>query len=118
MVNSRAKGARAERDARDMLNSLGFKTRRWQQYAGGPDSPDVVGIPGIHIEVKMVEALNLDAAMNQSEDEADTLEVPIVMHRKKGTIWKITAHADLIELLAKRWLQGLGWDCQPPRKEP
>ena len=59
LVNSRAKGARGERELAEILRCYGFSARRGQQYRGGADSPDVMGLPGIHIEVKRVERLNI-----------------------------------------------------------
>lgn len=62
-MNSRAKGQRGERELADFITAAGFPARRGQQFAGGPDSPDVVcpGLP-FHIEAKRTERLNPDAA--------------------------------------------------------
>ena len=54
---SREKGKRGEREASNFFKPYGYETRRGVQYHGGPDSPDVVGLPDMHIEVKRVEAL-------------------------------------------------------------
>ena len=56
---SRDKGKRGEREVASLLRSYGYDTHRGQQYHGGKDSPDVVGLPGIHIEVKRTEAFRL-----------------------------------------------------------
>ena len=57
-INSRAKGARGEREFAAFMREHGYEAHRGQQFAGSADSPDVVhSIPGIHIEVKRVEAL-------------------------------------------------------------
>lgn len=76
-VNSIRKGKHGERQAAKYLRSLGFgDVRRGQQHAGGPESPDVVGIPGIHIEVKFgVKGMELGTmlhatAISQSKREA------------------------------------------------
>ena len=90
MVNSRAKGARGEVELAHILQSYGYDTHRGQQYHGGPDSPDVTGVPGLHIEVKRVERLDLDAAMEQSIRDAGEGEVPVVIHRKSRKLWKVT----------------------------
>ena len=42
MINSRAKGARGERQWRDELRAQGYTDKRGQQFAGGQDSPDVI----------------------------------------------------------------------------
>jgi len=41
-MNSREKGKRGERQWRDELRANGYTARRGQQFAGSPDSPDVV----------------------------------------------------------------------------
>jgi len=93
MVNSRAKGARGEREWALWLKIwLGIKARRGQQFAGGPDSPDVIGLEGTHAEVKRVEKLNISKAMQQAvRDCGDNL--PYVAHRKNGEAWMITIQA-------------------------
>jgi Holliday junction resolvase len=71
-VNSRNKGKRGERQWRDELRSHGYQARRGQQFSGSPDSPDVVcdGLPWIHFEVKAVERLNIEQAMEQARRDA------------------------------------------------
>ena len=88
-MNSRAKGKRGEIELAKVLRLYGYDAHRGQQYKGGSDSPDVTGIPGYHIEVKRVERLNLDAAMEQSIHDAGT-DKPLVIHRKNGKLWKVT----------------------------
>ena len=66
-MNSREKGKRGERRWRDVLRAAGFqKAHRGVQYSGGSDSPDVAcpELPGIHFEVKAVEALNMKVRRN------------------------------------------------------
>lgn len=93
--NSRAKGKRGELELAKELASYGFPTRRGQQYRGGGDSPDVVGLPGVHIECKRVEHLNIEKAMAQSRRDAEgTGEIPVVMHRKNYEGWKVTMDLD------------------------
>lgn len=65
-INSRTKGAVGERELAKRLSEYGYDCHRGQQFKGGPDSPDVHGLPGIHIECKRVEHLNLYDAMAQS----------------------------------------------------
>lgn len=91
---SRDKGKRGEREFAMLLRDHGYEGRRGVQYHGGPDSPDVTGLPGFHIEVKRVERLNLYDAMEQSEQDADAHETPIVAHRKNGKKWLVVMRAD------------------------
>lgn len=94
-MNSRVKGAAGERELSAKLREYGFDCHRGQQYHGGGDSPDVVGLPGIHIECKRVERLNIEAAMAQSRRDAEgTKDVPVVMHRRNREGWKVTMDLD------------------------
>lgn len=83
-INSRAKGARFERTLAKKLREYGYDCRRGQQYCGANGDADVVGLPGIHIEAKAVEHLNLYAAMEQAENDARNGEVPAVFHKKNN----------------------------------
>ena len=90
-INSREKGKRGERELAKILQSAGYKdARRGVQYNGADGSADVIGVPGLHIECKFVEKLNIDDAMEQSISDARLGEVPVVMHRKNGKPWKVT----------------------------
>ena len=92
MVNSRAKGARGELEFAHFISDLfGVTARRGQQFAGGPDSPDIITeIQGIHHEVKRVENLNLAKAYAQSQRDAGDGEIPVVDHRRNGQQWMLT----------------------------
>lgn len=103
MTNSRAKGARGERELSKVLREYGYDTRRGQQYSGANGDADVVGLPNIHIECKRVEKLNLDKAMNQSINDARTDEVPVVMHRKDRHPWLVTMRLDEWMKFYERW---------------
>ena len=86
---SRDKGKRGEREARDRIRRYGYNAQRGVQYKGGPDSPDVTGLPGVHLEVKRVQALQLYVALSQSDSDAAEDEFPVVMHRKDRQDWVI-----------------------------
>lgn len=75
-MNSRQKGAAGERELACILRDYGYNTRRGQQYSGANGDADVVGLPGIHIECKRVERLNISEAMNQSIRDARPGEIP------------------------------------------
>lgn len=92
-MNSRAKGANGEREFSNFCKEQGFETRRGQQYSG-IEGKDVVGLDGIHIEVKRVERLNVSNAMKQAERDKKENEIPIVAHRKNREKWLITMTAD------------------------
>ena len=90
-MNSRQKGKRGELELAKVLRSLGYEeARRGQQYSGANGDADVVGVPGLHIECKRVESLNVEAALKQAESDAPGGQIPVVMHRKNGDGWKVT----------------------------
>lgn len=84
---SRNKGKAGEREVANILRNRGYDAHRGVQYHGGPDSPDVVGLPGIHIEVKRVERLLLYPSVEQSRNDAGQGEIPIVVHRPNNKPW-------------------------------
>lgn len=85
---SRDKGKVGEREIANILKAHGYDAHRGVQYHGGQDSPDVVGLPGYHIEVKRTERLNLYEAMAQSKRDAGT-DKPIVIHRRNREEWVV-----------------------------
>ena len=89
-MNSRNKGAAGERELAKALREYGYEARRGQQYSGANGDADVIGLPGVHIECKRVEKLNVDDALFQSIHDAKENELPVVMHRKNHTEWKVT----------------------------
>lgn len=91
---SRDKGKDGERELARRLREYGYDAKRGVQYHGGADSPDVVGLPGIHIEVKRVEALRLYEALNQSINDAGKHELPAVFHRKNKSPWVVIMRLD------------------------
>ncbi len=98
----RRKGAAGEREAAEKLNEvLGTRFHRGRQYHGGPESPDLAGdLPGLHLEVKRVEALRLYPSLEQARRDAATDEVPAVIHRPNRKPWVVIVYADdLIRLL-------------------
>jgi len=94
MTNSKAKGARGERELSSKLKEYGYKTRRGQQYCGANGDADVVGLEGIHIECKRVEKLNIYDAISQAKADAKGKELPTVFHRKDRSEWLVTMTLD------------------------
>ena len=89
-MNSREKGKKGERELAGILKAHGYKARRGQQYCGTSGEADVVGIPGVHIECKRVEKLNIYTAMAQAVRDARPGEIPTVFHRKNQEGWLVT----------------------------
>lgn len=93
-MNSRDKGKRGELELAKKLKEYGYDCRRGQQYCGSNGDADVVGLPGVHIEVKRVEQLNLYKAVSQAVGEAQDGEIPAVFHRKNNRDWLVTIPLD------------------------
>lgn len=89
-MNSNRKGKVAELEVAHLLQEYGYDARRSVQYCGANGDADVVGLPGVHLEVKRVEKLNLDKAMEQSIADAKEGEMPVVVHRKNRKEWEVT----------------------------
>ena len=102
-MNSRNKGKRGELEAAHLLREYGYGARRGQQFSGANGDADVVGLPGIHIEVKRVEKLNISEAMAQSMRDAKTGELPIVLHRKNRQEWLVTMPFTLWMEMYQAW---------------
>lgn len=125
-VNSRAKGARGERDFRNFLRVTynDGEARRGQQRKGGEDSPDVdspfLKMLKIHPEVKFMEKSKLTERtmlavwLAQARKDAGDDLFPVVFHRWNGSRrwWAIyasdygsTVIMDAEEFLDERWQQ-------------
>lgn len=89
-MNSKRKGKNGELELCRALRGHGYECKRSVQYSGANGDADVVGLPGIHIECKRVERLNLEDAMAQSRRDAREGEIPVVMHRKTRSPWLVT----------------------------
>ena len=94
---AKAKGARGERLLSAFLNSFGLHTHRGYVHCG---QSDVIGLLGIHCEVKNVERLNVRQAMEQAIREADK--------RKDGmptVFWKVSRKPWLTIMLTEDWVK-------------
>ena len=102
-MNSKAKGGRGERELAQILREYGYDAHRGQQFAGGVDSPDVCGLPGIHIECKRVEALNIHQAYFQAVRDAAGQKIPAVFHRRNRETWLVTLSLHDFMEIYKTW---------------
>lgn len=100
---SKEKGKRGERELAAALREHGYSARRGQQFCGASGDADVIGLDGIHIEVKRTEALRLYDALAQAKGDSRSGEMPVVMHRKSRHEWVVIQPlSDWIELY-KEW---------------
>ena len=105
-INSREKGKNGEREIASILKDYGYNARRGVQYNGADGSADVIGLPGLHLEIKRVERLNIQDAMSQSIHDAREDEKPVVMHRKNHGKWMVTMLLDDFMELYREWEAG------------
>ena len=94
MTNSRAKGARVERDAAAFLCSLGFAAERNGRNGYSADDLRCPALAGVHIEVKGDESIDIwtkrleDAYAQARENAGD--RVPVVLWKRKFRDWCLT----------------------------
>lgn len=93
-MNSKRKGSDGERELANILKKYGYESRRGQQYCGSNGDADVIGLPGIHIECKRVERLNIYDAIKQAKSDMKEDELPAVFHRKNRKEWLVTLPLD------------------------
>lgn len=101
--SSQRKGASGERELASLLRSHGYEIERGGSLSFG-DVPDLVGLPGVHIEVKRVERLNVSAAMEQAARDAARFHdgAPTVFHRRNRETWLVTMRlSDWLTLYGK-----------------
>lgn len=105
-INSKEKGKRFERYLARELREHGYDCRRSVQYCGANGDADVIGLPGIHIEAKHVERLNLYDAMAQAVRDARPGEYPTVFHRKNHCETLVTMRLDDWIEIYREWDNG------------
>lgn len=93
-MKSRRKGARGERELAKEYAVRGFDAARTPNSGGLQTKGDVVGVPGVHIEAKYKERLNLWECLKQTEDEAPDGCVPALHFRRNHTGWYVAVPLD------------------------
>ena len=95
-INSKQKGKNGELEFAHECEKYGLlDVHRTAQTNGKLEQSlaDCEGLEGIHIEVKRVEKLNIDEAMEQAIRDLETKKekrLPVVFHRKNRKTWKAT----------------------------
>lgn len=105
MVNSKQKGARFERLLASKFREYGYEARRTAQYCGNTgDASDVVGLPGIHIEAKHQERMQLyDWIAQAKRDAAGSNKLPVVFHKKNNCEILVTMELDSFMQIYREW---------------
>jgi Holliday junction resolvase len=107
-LNSKQKGARFERLLASKFREYGYDARRTAQYCGNTgDASDVVGLPGIHIEAKHQERMQLYDWMDQAKrDAAGKGNLPAVFHKKNNADILVTMRLEDWINLYREWAAG------------
>lgn len=97
-MNSKRKGNKGELEILHLFQERGIEAiRNDQMYIGGKGNPDIearIHDRAFHVEVKRVEKLNVNEAMNQAVNDADDQHTPIVIHRRNRGVWLVTMKLD------------------------
>lgn len=85
------KGRGGELELVAILNQYGIPAKPGKAVSYG-STPDVTGFPGIHVEVKRVERLNVPAAFAQAKRDAEKFKdgIPVLFHRRNREEWLCT----------------------------
>ena len=109
-VNSKRKGANFERKLASIFRDYGYDARRTAQYCGNTgDASDVVGLPGIHVEAKHQERMQLYDWMAQAIRDAEAGgkgNLPAVFHKKNHAEILVTMRLEDWFNLYREWEAG------------
>lgn len=88
--SSQRKGRAAELELSRIFQGYGYPVEAGRAMSYG-EVPDLSGLPGIHIEVKRRENVNLSAALAQARRDAERFGgLPAVFHRRNRESWRVT----------------------------
>lgn len=100
----KSRGSRAELEVVNILRSHGYPAHR-NFASGGYGGSDVIGLPGFAVEVKMIEKLNVWAALAQCATAASPTETPLLAFRRNRSQWYAAMPlADLLGLIKESQL--------------
>lgn len=93
------KGRMGEIELRDTLQEYGYQVERGPSQNYGT-VPDVSGLPGVHIECKRQERLDLLGAIQQAQRDSERFRdgLPAVFHRRNRSPW-------IVSMTLECWMQ-------------
>lgn len=106
-INSRAKGQRGEREVRDFLQKVVDEVAAEKKMLWAPEvkrnlmqsmegGHDLVGIPGLAVEVKFCEHPQVDKWWEQTLKQAHRAGgLPVLIYRKTRNPWQVVMMVDL-----------------------
>ena len=98
------KGRAGELELCRVLSGFGYDVKPGAAVSFG-STPDAVGLPGIHIEVKRREQMDIAAALKQAEADAQRFGdgLPVVFTRGNRQHWRVVmALENFIDLYRKK----------------
>lgn len=103
---SRRKGVKGEQQVARIYREQGIDAARVPNSGGFDTKGDLVGVPGVHVEVKMASVLRMPEWMRQAEREAPEGMTPAVhwrlCRRGDSTGWNVSLPLDdFIDLLKR-----------------
>lgn len=104
---SQRKGADGERELAAVLREYGYEIKRGGSMSFG-EVPDLVGLPGVHVEMKRCEQVRLSEWMQQAERDSQHFKdgLPAVFHRRSREKWRVTMNlADFMRLYCRQKTQ-------------
>ena len=104
-ATQRRKGACAELEIAEIIRDAGWRNaRRTSDGRAQVGRGDIANGPqATHIEVKRHERLNVPAAFDQVREDANPLDLPVLVHRPSRHVWMATLPLeDLLALLRMR----------------
>lgn len=100
-INSRSKGQRGEREVRDILQKVVDEVAAEKKMLWAPEvkrnlmqsmegGHDLVGIPGLSVEVKFCEHPQVDKWWEQTLQQAERVNgIPVLIYRKTHAKWQV-----------------------------
>ena len=104
------KGRRAEIELAEILSGHGYDVRPGKAVSFGEEA-DLIGLPGVHIESKRRERVDISGALKQARADAERFGdgAPAVFFRGNRQKWRVVMELDeWIELYKSAMRGGFG----------
>ena len=100
------KGRKAEIELSNILNEHGFHTRPGAAVSFGKE-PDIVGLDGVHVEIKRRENPDISAALRQATEDAAHFGdgLPVVFARGNRQKWRAVMDLDTWLALYQKFIE-------------